>query len=103
MADAVVGRRLAACANVAPVHSRYWWEGQIVRAREVRVTFTTARGRLRALVAAVEALHPYKVPYIAWGDDLAVPAAYAAWVTREAGGPRSRSRPSRRPPVRRTR
>ena len=103
MGGALVRRRLAACANFAPIQSQYWWDGKIRKEREVRVTFTTAPGNLRALVAAVEALHPYEVPYIAWGDDLAVPAAYAAWVRREAGGRRARSPSSRSPAGRRTR
>lgn len=95
MADAVVGARLAACANWSAIDSAYWWEGRIVREGEVRVVFTTARPRLRALRERVEQLHPYEVPYIAWGDDLQVTAAYAAWATRATAAPRAR--PRRRP------
>ena len=103
MADAVVGARLAACANWARIDSLYWWGGKLERAAEVRVTFTTARGRVGALAAEVERLHPYEVPYISWGEGLQVPSAYAAWVNREAGGRRARSRSSPRPAARRTR
>ncbi|HEX9709299.1 MAG TPA: divalent-cation tolerance protein CutA, partial [Candidatus Thermoplasmatota archaeon] len=61
LARAVVRARLAACANVWPIESEYWWEGKVVHAREVVVHLKTSPGALRPLVAAVRRAHPYDV------------------------------------------
>lgn len=57
-------RHLAACANIFPIASAYWWAGAIQQEGEwVSVVKTT-----RALEAAVEAevlkIHPYEMPCI---------------------------------------
>jgi periplasmic divalent cation tolerance protein len=104
LARAAVEAGLAACANMEPIRSTYRWKGRVVRADEVRVTFTVAPRRVRALVAKVERLHPYEVPYIGWGDGLEVTAQYAAWVTDASAGSRGRPPHRRsRPAARRTR
>lgn len=103
LVDAVLGARLAACANWHPISSAYWWQGKLVREGEVRLAFTTAPSRLRALTATVLARHPYEVPYVSWGRALEVPAAYAAWAANETAGGQARPRPRRARALRRTR
>ncbi len=95
LASAVLRERLAACANLETIESDYRWRGRIVRAREVAVTMKTAPRRVAALVEAVERLHPYEVPYIAWGEET-VPQPYASWANAETAGRRGRPSPAPR-------
>jgi len=65
LATALVRRRLAACVNLVPdVHSVFWWNGKIDRARETLLVIKTTAARFEALRRAVRALHPYDVPEI---------------------------------------
>lgn len=64
-ARALVGDRLAACANIVPgVQSIYRWEGKIESASEVLMILKTSRARYPMLETRIRALHPYEVPEI---------------------------------------
>ncbi|ACB40398.1 divalent-cation tolerance protein CutA [Pyrobaculum neutrophilum] len=76
-------RRLAACVNMTPVSSMYWWEGKIEEADEVLLVVKTTTDKLDQLVKEAKAVHPYQVPEV-----IAVPvvgglAEYLDWVRRE--------------------
>jgi len=80
LAHAAVDQRLAACAQVEPIHSTYRWQGEVVSEPELRLMFKTSRQHYAALEALLRELHPYEVPAI-----FALPVAeassdYAAWV-----------------------
>ncbi len=87
LAEAVVEKRLAACANIlAPCRSVYRWKGAVQRDEEHPVLIKRTGERYAALEAAIRALHPYELPEI-----IAVPierglAAYLDWVASEATG-----------------
>ncbi len=83
IARAVLRARLAACANLAPIDSLYWWHGSLEHAREVLVIFKTRRARVRGLIAAVRTLHPYEVPCIVPYPMQAAFPPYLAWIDRE--------------------
>lgn len=84
IARAVVGERLAACANLlAPATSVYWWQGRLEEGREVPLVFKTRAELVEALTARVVALHSYACPCV-----IALPIAhghapYLAWLTAE--------------------
>jgi len=85
LAEAVLRERLAACVNVAPVDSMYWWKGSIESDAEDLLVIKTSMSRLEELVRRVRELHPYEVPEI-----LALPVAaclgdYCRWVREETG------------------
>ena len=81
LAQALVGERLAACANLVPgVVSVFRWEGEVQRAEEVLLVLKTTADRCEALQHRVVALHPYEVPEV-----LVLPVEdghepYQAWV-----------------------
>ncbi len=88
IARAVLNRRLAACANLAPIESLYWWEGALEEAKEVLVVFKTRRALVPRLEAAVRASHPYEVPcVVTYAMDRGLPE-YLAWIDRETAGQR---------------
>lgn len=75
--DAVLDRRLAACANSLSVASRYHWKGAVESADEVLVLFKTVPKRVGALFAFLKGTHPYEVPEVV---ELDVPRADAAYL-----------------------
>jgi periplasmic divalent cation tolerance protein len=81
---AVVGERLAACANIlSGVSSIYWWDGGVQEAGEVVMILKTRRERLDSLMARIRELHSYECPCI-----VAVPIAkgnpaFLEWIGRE--------------------
>lgn len=79
LARTLVERRIAACVQVAPVRSTYWWNGAIETADEVRLECKTAVDRIDACVAAIRELHPYEVPEILVVHVDQAGASYAAW------------------------
>lgn len=87
LAEALVSRRLAACAHVeAAFDSAYWWKGAVERARETGLTAITRADLFDRAAAAIRALHPYETPAIlARRLDFADPA-YADWVRAETEG-----------------
>jgi periplasmic divalent cation tolerance protein len=79
----VLAQRMAACAQVATIRSKYWWEGRIEEASEFLVVFKTTPERHEELIATIEEQHPHEVPYIASTVMTEVPKAYADWLGNE--------------------
>ncbi len=79
----VLAARLAACANLVPIASDYWWRGSVEHAKEVLVVFKTRRALVPRLPAAVRAAHPYEVPCVVTYAMDAGSASYLAWIDRE--------------------
>jgi periplasmic divalent cation tolerance protein len=87
IADAVVGARLAACANIdLPIESVYHWKGRIERAQEVLLVLKTRAELFPQLAARVRAEHPYEVPAILAHAITDVTDDYRAWLIAETGG-----------------
>jgi periplasmic divalent cation tolerance protein len=80
--DALLGKRLIACANIFPVESKYRWKGKIERSPEAASIVKARRRDWDALKAEVERLHPYEVPDITRFDAEANPG-YEAWLMAE--------------------
>jgi periplasmic divalent cation tolerance protein len=88
LAEALVGERLAACVNVLPgLRSVYRWQCTVERADEVLLLIKTTRGRLDALVARVQALHPYELPELLAVEVAGGLPAYLDWVATETRAP----------------
>lgn len=87
IAEALVGERLAACANLVPgLLSTYRWQGKIEQEPEELLIIKTRAALAERLTARVRELHPYQVPEI-----IALPVAagsqdYLDWVTQETRG-----------------
>ena len=88
IATAVVGKRLATCAQViGPITSTYWWQGQIETADEWLCVMKSRQDLYGELEKAIRQVHPYEVPEI-----LAVPVVqgsqdYLEWMDRELAQP----------------
>lgn len=65
IAEAVVGQRLAACANIIPgMRSLYWWQGKLERGEEAVLILKTRPDLVEAATAAIKAAHSYSVPCV---------------------------------------
>ena len=84
IASALGEERLAACASVQPgVASVYRWQGRVEQAREALLLAKTTPTRLDALVARIQALHPYELPEILAVEAVGGSAAYLGWIADE--------------------
>lgn len=84
LARTLVGKRLAACANVLDgCSSVYRWQGEVQTEREIPVLIKTRVDRFASLQQEILACHPYELPEI-----IAVPLEagfqpYLDWVSAE--------------------
>lgn len=63
IAQALVERRLAACANiVGPIHSVYRWQGKVDTAAEHLLIIKTTAQLFDAVAGAIRELHSYELP-----------------------------------------
>jgi periplasmic divalent cation tolerance protein len=80
IARTLVERRLAACAEIAPIESCYRWQGALANAAEFRIVFKTTDERYRAVAAAIRELHGYELPAIEAVSLEGVDEPYARWI-----------------------
>ncbi len=61
----LVGEKLAACVNIVPgVSSFFWWEKKIDQAQEVLLIVKSKKILFKKMIAAVKKAHSYSVPEI---------------------------------------
>lgn len=86
LGDLLVEQRLAASVNIVPgVVSIYAWQGQKAHAAEVVMAIKTVRSRADAVIAAIERLHPYKLPPALVLAAEGGSEDYLAWITGQTG------------------
>ncbi len=82
----VVEERLAACANIIPaITSYYWWNGKLEKDAESILLLKTTKKSLDTLIDRIRELHSYENPAI-----IALPIEsgseiYLEWVEKETG------------------
>lgn len=62
IAHEAISRRLAACAQIVPIHSVYRWNGKVESANEFRCEMKTRLSLASDLRSMVRELHSYEVP-----------------------------------------
>ena len=60
----LVKKRLAACCNIFPIDSIYWWRGKIIKDREVVLIVKTLKKNFKKIEKEVKKLHSYVIPCI---------------------------------------
>lgn len=84
IAEAVVGERLAACANILDgMESVYWWQGKLTRSQEAVLILKTRAELVEALIAKVKSLHSYTCPCVVALPVVAGNPAYLEWLGAE--------------------
>ena len=58
----LLGKRLAACVQIIPMNSMYWWKNKIEKSSEFMIVI---KGKdFKKIKEDIEMLHTYKVPEI---------------------------------------
>ncbi len=84
IARAVVGERLAACANIIDgMRSIYWWQGSVSEDDEIVLILKTTAERAGELTERVKQLHSYDVPCVVEIPLAGGNAAYLDWIVAE--------------------
>lgn len=87
MGRTLVEERLAACVNLIPgITSFYWWEDQVQREGEVLLLVKTQSRLLERLVTRVRELSGYEVPATSALPVVGGNPEYLRWVVQEARG-----------------
>jgi periplasmic divalent cation tolerance protein len=85
---AVVGERLAACANVLDgMTSVYWWQQSLQEDGEASLILKTRSDLIERLTARVKQLHSYDCPCVVAMPIVAGNPAYLDWVVGETAAP----------------
>jgi periplasmic divalent cation tolerance protein len=85
LAELLVERGLAACAQIQQIESFYRWDGVVQNEPEFRILFKTTEARYVAVEAALLERHPYQLPAIHAVAIEAVHGPYGDWVQAEVG------------------
>ena len=64
IARSLLEKKLAACVNLFPITSLFWWEGKIDESDEVAMIVKTKADRFKELKDEVLSLHSYATPCI---------------------------------------
>ena len=84
LARTLVEERLAACVNVSPaVTSFYWWGGKLVEDREFILLIKTKASVLDRLEARLKELHSYEIPEFISLPIASGSTAYLGWLDAE--------------------
>jgi len=84
IAQVVVEKRLAACAQVVgPISSTYWWKGKIETAQEWLCLMKSREDVFPRIKAAIRQIHPYEVPEIVALPIVAGSKSYLEWLGKE--------------------
>lgn len=82
--DAVLHKKLAACANIIPgVQSKYWWRDQITTANELIIIFKTRKYLVEELKELVLIKNTYEVAEFIVLPIIDGSMHYLSWIDRE--------------------
>lgn len=81
IATSLIEQKLAGCVQiVGPIFSTYWWEGKIESNQEWLCIIKTKSTFFEKLSAAIQAVHPYKVPEVTAVPIVAGSKDYLDWL-----------------------
>lgn len=83
LAAAVVRERLAACAQVYPINSVYWWDGDVQTEAEWRIDFKTRADLATRLGVFITEQHSYDTPEVVVVPIKDGSAGYLDWLAAE--------------------
>lgn len=80
LAGKIVGEKLAACVQVTPINSYYFWDGKALSEAEHLLSIKTFPEKYDELERFIEENHPYEVPEIIAVDAERVSESYLKWM-----------------------
>lgn len=86
LAQSIIERKLAACAQISAIESYYHWSGAVQNDPEFRILFKTTDNMYSAVEHAIREQHSYELPAIfALPVDQAY-GPYVEWLARNSAG-----------------
>lgn len=83
IAQALLRKRLIACANIVPkIESHYWWKGKIAKNSEALLIIKSRKNLVKKIIEEIKALHSYELPVIEFMETN-VNGEAAAWIAKE--------------------
>ncbi len=64
IAKTLLEKRLAACVNIFPIRSYFWWEGKVDEAEEYAMIIKTRAEMFSKIRDEIKAIHSYSTPCI---------------------------------------
>ena len=80
MARSLIGRGLAACAQISEIESFYRWDGALQNEQEFRLLMKTTDENYARVEQAIRELHSYELPAIHAYAIAQIHGPYAAWL-----------------------
>lgn len=83
LAKMLLEKKLIACANIFPIESIYFWNGQLQEDNEHAIIMKTQTKLVDEVIIELKKLHSYDVPCIVSWDVANGNKEYIAWVKEE--------------------
>ncbi len=87
IATRLLEKKLIACANIYPVHSRYIWKGEMKKVNEVSLIMKSRSSLYKDIEAEIKLVHSYENPEIICIESSDVSKEYADWIKEETKKP----------------
>lgn len=75
--------RLAACVQLFPIESSYWWRGKLEEANEIACFVKTKKSLQNKVIEFISKNHPYETPEIVSLSPNFVNSPYFDWLNKE--------------------
>ncbi len=85
LSNFLIENKFAACANLFPIKSLYWWKGNIESEAEYVSILKTTKQKWKSLKTKIKEMHPYEVPCI-MKIKAKANQEYEAWIRSEVEG-----------------
>ena len=83
IANKLLQKKLVACANIFPIESMYWWEGEIQEDIEYALLLKTVNENFDKVEKEIKNMHEYDIPSVySWLPDR-VSSNYDNWIKKE--------------------
>lgn len=83
LANYLIDNHIAACVNVFPVDSYYWWKLKKVNYKEYELIIKTKKEKFSKVEQAISKLLPYEIPQIVAVEAANVNKSYLEWLNME--------------------
>ena len=80
MINTLLQEKLAACINIFPCRSRYWWKGKLEQNQEFVIWIKTKDLLANKVMQRIKQLHPYDLPVIETINVEAANSAAEKWI-----------------------
>lgn len=85
IAKFLIDEKLAACVQLLPIESFYFWDGETRNENELLLLIKTRTALFEPAIARIKAAHPYTVPQIVGSAFLAGHGPYLDWIDGVTG------------------